>query len=93
MCFLAHKNYAFKAFENFSKIIQKEKGVCISSISSDHGTKFKNEFFKTFYSENNISYMFSSPRTPHQNGVVKRKNKTLVEMARTMLHEYNFVGI
>ena len=85
--FLAHKNDAFKAFKKFSKRVQKEKGFCISSIRSDHGTEFENEFFKNFYSENGISHMFSSPRNPQQNGVVERKNRTLVEMARTMLHE------
>ena len=43
VCFLAHKNDAFKAFENFLKRVQKEKGFCISSIKSDHGTEFENE--------------------------------------------------
>ena len=89
VCFLAHKNNAFKAFENFTKRTQKEKGFCISFIRSDHGTKFENEFFKTFYNENGISHIFSSPRTPQQNRVVEKKNRTLVEMARTILHEYN----
>ena len=37
------------------------------------------------YNERGISYSFSSPRTPQQNGVVKRKNRTLEEMAGTML--------
>ena len=40
VCFLAHKNDAFKAFENFSKRVQKEKDFCISSIRSDHVAKF-----------------------------------------------------
>ena len=88
-CFLTYKNYAFKTFENFSRKVQKEKGFYISSIRSDHGTEFENEFFKTFYSENGVSYTFFSPRTPQQNGVVERKNRTLVEMAGTMLHEYS----
>ena len=77
VCFLAHKNDAFKAFENFTKRVQKEKGFCISFIRSDHGTEFENEFFKTFCNENGISHIFSSPRTPQQNGVVERKNKLL----------------
>ena len=66
--FLAHKNDAFKAFKNFSKRVQKEKGFCISTIRSDHGTEFENEFFKTFCNENGISHTYSSPRTPQQNG-------------------------
>ena len=42
VCFLAHKNDAFKAFENFIKRVQKEKGFYISLIRSDHGTEFEN---------------------------------------------------
>ena len=45
--FLAYKNNAFKYFENFIKRVQKEKYFCIYSIRSDHGTEFKNEFFKS----------------------------------------------
>ena len=86
MYFLAHKNDTFKAFENFTKRVQKEKNFCISSIKSHHETEFKNKFFKNFCSENGSSHMFSSPRTPQQNKVVERKNRTLVEMVRTMLH-------
>ena len=73
VCFLTHKNDAFKAFENFTKRVQKEKGFCISFIRSDHGTEFENEFFKKFCNENGISHTFSSPRTPQKNMIVERK--------------------
>ena len=42
---------------------------------------------KEFYSEKGITHTFSAPRTPQQNGVVERKNRTLIEAARTMLEE------
>ena len=38
-----------------------------------------------YCNEHGISHNFSTPRTPQQNGVVERKNRTLEEMARTML--------
>ncbi|XP_075109035.1 putative mitochondrial protein AtMg00710 [Nicotiana tabacum] len=41
--------------------------------------------FDEFYNENCITHNFSTPRTPQQNGVVERKNRTLEEIARTML--------
>ena len=53
--FLAYKNDAFKSFENFTKKIQKEKDFCISTIQSNHGIEFENEFFKIFCNENGIS--------------------------------------
>ena len=76
LCFLAHKNDAFKAFENFTKRIQKEKGFYISSIKSDHGIKFENEFFKIFCNVNGISHTSSSPRNPKKIGL-KGKIKLL----------------
>jgi len=44
---------------------------------------------KIFCEKHGIIHEFSSPRTPQQNGVVERKNRSLQEMARTMLHENN----
>ncbi|CAJ2651723.1 unnamed protein product [Trifolium pratense] len=69
--------------------VQNEKGSNIISIRSDHGGEFENSYFESFFNENGISHNFSCPRTPQQNGVVERKNRTLQEMARTMIDESN----
>jgi transposase InsO family protein len=58
------------------------------AIHSDNGTEFKNSQFDSFYSSLGLEHLFSSPYVHQQNGVVERKNWTLVEMARTMLDEY-----
>jgi transposase InsO family protein len=50
--------------------------------------EFKNSQIKGFLEEEGIKHEFSSPYTPQQNGVVERKNRTLLDMARTMLDEY-----
>ena len=42
---------------------------------------------RLFYEENGIMHEFSAPKTPQQNGVVERKNRSLIEAARTMLKE------
>jgi hypothetical protein len=60
----------------------------IKKIRSDNGTKFKNSQIEGFLEEEGIKHEFSSPYTPQQNGVVERKNRTLLDMARTMLDEY-----
>jgi len=52
----------------------------ILKVISDHGGEFENEPFETFYEKHG---------TPQQNGVVERNNRTLQEMARTMIHENN----
>ncbi|GKE74958.1 retrovirus-related pol polyprotein from transposon TNT 1-94 [Tanacetum coccineum] len=54
-------------------------------IRTDNGTEFKNQILKEYFDSVGISHQASSVRTPQQNGVVERRNRTLVEAARTML--------
>jgi transposase InsO family protein len=60
----------------------------IKKIRSNNGTEFKNSQIEGFLEEEGIKHEFSSPYTPQQNDVVERKNRTLLDMARTMLDEY-----
>jgi hypothetical protein len=60
----------------------------IKKIRSDNGTEFKNSQIEGFLEEEGIKHEFSSPYTPQQNGVVERKNRTLLDMARTILDQY-----
>ena len=60
----------------------------IKKVHSDNGTEFKNANVATFLDEEGISHEFSATYMPQQNGVFERKNRTLIEMARTMLDEY-----
>jgi transposase InsO family protein len=64
---------------------QNEFGLRIKKIRSDNGTEFKNSQIEDFLEEEGIKHEFSSPYTPQQNGVVERKNRTLLDMAMTML--------
>ncbi|GKB21079.1 putative ribonuclease H-like domain-containing protein [Tanacetum coccineum] len=57
----------------------------VKVIRSDNGTEFKNSVMNRFYKMKGIKREFSVARTPQQNGVVERKNRTLIEAARTML--------
>nr|GEW50417.1 transcription factor, K-box [Tanacetum cinerariifolium] len=54
-------------------------------IRTDNSTEFKNQMLKEYFDTVGISHQMSSVRTPQQNGVVERRNQTLVEAARTML--------
>ena len=67
------------------KKTQRRLGLQLVSIRSDHGTKFENSQFMDYCIENIISHNFSTPRTPQQNEVVERKNRTLEDMTRTIL--------
>nr|GFB61748.1 retrovirus-related Pol polyprotein from transposon TNT 1-94 [Tanacetum cinerariifolium] len=54
-------------------------------IRTDNGTEFKNQVLKEYFDTVGISHQMSSVRTPEQNGLVERHNRTLVEAARSML--------
>nr|GFB47756.1 putative ribonuclease H-like domain-containing protein [Tanacetum cinerariifolium] len=54
-------------------------------IRTDNGIEFKNQVLKVYFDSVGITHQMYSGRTPQQNGVVERRNRTLVEAARTML--------
>ena len=81
--------HAYIVFKKFSKVIQNEKGCRNSTIKSDHGGEFQNERFDKFCEKQGIKHNFSAPRTPQHNGVVERKNRSLEELARTLLNATN----
>jgi transposase InsO family protein len=86
--FLQEKSQTQETLKRFLRRAQNEFGLRIKKIRSDNGTKFKNSQIEGFLEEEGIKHEFSSPYTPPQNGVVERKNRTLLDMARTMLDEY-----
>jgi len=85
--FIVTKDKTYHVFKIFVKVVQNEKNCSISSIKSDNGREFQNDKFDRFCSKLGIKHNFSAPRTPQQNGVVERKNRSLVELAKTMLNE------
>jgi hypothetical protein len=60
----------------------------VKKIRSDNRSEFKNLQVEEFLEEEGIKHEFSIPYTPQQNGVVERKNMTLINMARMMLGEF-----
>ncbi|XP_019154262.1 PREDICTED: uncharacterized protein LOC109150732 [Ipomoea nil] len=70
---------------NLLKQLQTEKEVKIIRIRSDQGTEFVNKVIKEFCAQNGIFHQLSTARTPQQNGVAERRNRTLKEAARTMI--------
>ncbi|KAK2426713.1 putative mitochondrial protein [Trifolium repens] len=79
----------FDVFKELCIQLQREKGSNVVRIRSDHGREFENSKFNEFCSTDGIKHEYSSPITPQQNGVVERKNRTIQESARVMLHAKN----
>ncbi|WVZ93409.1 LOW QUALITY PROTEIN: hypothetical protein U9M48_039389, partial [Paspalum notatum var. saurae] len=75
-----------EAFGFVRDLVENHKAM--RAIRSDNGGEFRNSRFENFCRDLGLKHQFPSPYTPPQNGVVERKNRTLVEMARTMLDEH-----
>jgi transposase InsO family protein len=86
--FLESKDEVFEHFRILALRLNNEHPNCLKVIHSDNGTKFRNASFDEFCLEHEIYQQFFAPRVPQQNGVMERKNRTLVEMARTIFDEH-----
>ncbi|GJQ97051.1 integrase, catalytic region, zinc finger, CCHC-type containing protein [Tanacetum coccineum] len=85
MRFLRTKDEAPEAIIKCIKNIQVRLNATIRNVRTDNGTEFVNQTLHEFYENVGISHQTSVARTPQQNGIVERRNQTLVEAARTML--------
>nr|GEU92534.1 putative ribonuclease H-like domain-containing protein [Tanacetum cinerariifolium] len=79
------KDEAPKEIKTFLKKITFLLQAPVIIVRTDNGIEFKNQVLKEYFDSVGISHQASSIKTPQQNGVVKRRNRTLVEAARTML--------
>ncbi|GJT92466.1 retrovirus-related pol polyprotein from transposon TNT 1-94 [Tanacetum coccineum] len=83
--FLKTKDEAPAAIIKCIKNIQVHLKATVQNVRTDNGTEFVNQTLREWYENVGISHQTSVARTPQQNGVVERRNRTLVEAARTML--------
>jgi transposase InsO family protein len=74
--------------KRFLRRAKNEFELKVKKIRSDNRSEFKNLQVEENLEEERIKHEFSAPYTPQQNGVVERKNMTLIDMARTMLGEF-----
>ncbi|GKF15462.1 retrovirus-related pol polyprotein from transposon TNT 1-94 [Tanacetum coccineum] len=79
------KSKTVPSSKGWLNLLQWEEIYSVISIRTDRGTEFLNKTLNAFFKEEGIAHQTSTPRTPEHNGVVKRRNHTLVEATRTML--------
>ncbi|KAL4291772.1 hypothetical protein GQ457_14G025100 [Hibiscus cannabinus] len=83
--FLTNKSETFENFQRFKAMVEKQSNSHIKILRTDRGGEFMSKIFNLFCEENGIKRELTTPYTPEQNGVAERKNRTVVEMARSML--------
>ncbi|KAI3728115.1 hypothetical protein L6452_16745 [Arctium lappa] len=85
--FLRTKDETSGLIKSFILRIENQTNQKVKVIRSDNGTEFKNHDLNTFCEEKGIERQYSPPRTPQQNCVAERRNRTLIEAARSLLED------
>ncbi|GKD84806.1 retrovirus-related pol polyprotein from transposon TNT 1-94 [Tanacetum coccineum] len=83
--FLRSKDETPEVLIDFLKLVQRGLHAQVRTVQTDKGTEFLNKTLHAYFAKEGIRHETSTARTPEQNGIVKRRNRTLVEAARTML--------
>nr|KAJ0200611.1 hypothetical protein LSAT_V11C600336060 [Lactuca sativa] len=76
------------AAQEIISLIRKNEtltGLKVKQLRSDHGAEFRNSTLEEFCDHKGIGQNFSAPRTPQQNGVAERRNRTLIEAGRALM--------
>jgi len=84
---MTHKSSAFHLLESFITFIGTQLCAQVKIVRSDNGQEFSDQHALAFYSSKGIVHQTSCMDTPQQNGVVERKHKQLLEVARALMFQ------
>ena len=85
--FLKYKSDAFNRFVKFKNMIENELDAKIKNLRSDNGGEYVSKQFSDFLESNGIKRQLTMAKTPQQNAISERLNRTLLESCRTMLKD------
>ena len=74
-------------FKEFKAMIENHSEKCIKTLRSDNGGEFTSNEFSEICKKAGIKRELTSPYNPQQNGVAERKNKTIMEAVKAMMHD------
>jgi transposase InsO family protein len=90
--FLKSKDEVFNKFKEFKALIENLSKRKIKILRSDNGGEYTSKEFVSFCRDVRIKREITTPYNPQQNNVVERKNRTIMEAMKTMIHEEMFIG-
>ncbi|GJT38902.1 zinc finger, CCHC-type containing protein [Tanacetum coccineum] len=87
--FLSTKDQAFDTFKEYKKTIENELRTTLKMLRTDRGGEFTSNEFTQYCKENGIARQLTAPYSPQQNGVVERRNMTIMSTTRCMMKATN----
>ena len=85
MYFLKLKSEFFEQLKIWKALVENKSGHKIKILMTNNGKEYANNNLQHLCEESGIQMQHSTPYTPQQNGVAKRKNRSLKEMATCMI--------
>lgn len=82
---LKRKSEVYSKFREWRAMVEKESGYALRTFRSDNGGEYISSEFEEYLKSQGIRHEYTIPKTPEQNGVAERMNRTLVEKVRCML--------
>ncbi|KAI3813170.1 hypothetical protein L1987_17887 [Smallanthus sonchifolius] len=83
--FLNSKDQAFETFKEFKQRVENEVGTKLKMLRTNRGGEFTSNEFSQYCKDNGIARQLTAPYSPQQNGVVERRNRTMLSTTRSML--------
>ncbi|KAM1322362.1 hypothetical protein ACFX2F_015335 [Malus domestica] len=87
--FMRFKYEVFTIFKKFKTMVELQSGYQIKRLRSDRGGEYTSHEFNTFCEDVGLEKQLTMAYSPQHNGIVERKNMTIVEMTKSMMHEKN----
>ena len=82
-----HKHEVFQSFLEWKALAERSSGYKVKKFRTDNGGEYTSTEFEEYLKKEGIEHQYTIPKTPQQNGVSERMNRTLVETVRSMLHD------
>ena len=86
---ISHKYEAISCFKSYMSLVENQLDRKIKVLRTDRGGEYQSTQFKELCDEKGIVHQLTMPYTPQQNGVAERRNRTLMEMVRSMMAQAN----
>ena len=87
-----NKGEAGNRLKEWKALVENERGLKLGRLRTDNGGEFTSVALRTWLKEKGVSEEFTPPRTPKANGVAEQMNRTLQEMARSMMQDTGLGG-
>ena len=86
---MKHKSEVAHFLITFCNMVKTQFGIVVKRIRTDNGAEFQSHCMLNFYHENGVILETSCTNTPQQNGVVERKHRNILEIARALRFQAN----